>query len=68
MNEKGEEIQPNLIDLPKFPKEIEDFLTPDGKKISSIPTGMTKKEKNGLSKNRPKSGPAAIGADDWAKK
>lgn len=68
MTEKGENIQPKLIDLPEIPIEIDDFLTPEGKKKNSIPTGMTREQINELAKNKGIQEPAAIGDDDWAKK
>lgn len=62
------EIQPGLFKLPEVPKDITDFLKPNGEKNSSIPTGMTRDKIKKLAKNRPPTVPAAIEADDWAKK
>lgn len=68
MAEKGENIQPKLIDSPEIPKDDIDYLTPNGKKKGGIPTGMTRKQINELAKNKGIQEPAAIGDDDWAKK
>lgn len=56
MTEKGENIQPNLIDSPKIPRDIDDFLTPEGKKKNSISTGMKRSEIEKLKKNKAKRG------------
>jgi len=56
MTEKGENIQPKLIDLPEIPGEIDDFLTPEGKKKNSIPIGMKRPEIEKLKVNKAKRG------------
>lgn len=56
MTEKGENIQPKLIDSPKISSNIDDFLTPDGKKKNRISTGMKRPEIEKLKKNKAKGG------------
>ena len=48
------DFQPGLFDLPETRSTTDDFLTPDGKKKSTIPTGMPKPEIKKLNKNKAK--------------
>lgn len=54
--------QPSLFDLPKTRSTTDDFLTPDGKKKKSIPTGMTRSEINKLGRNK---GKRKTGNTNW---